>query len=99
MRKEGKVFESEEEARMAVESEEELEEADLDEDEPEKATKEKIPKPKAGDILNYTREVDTYVIDEKGDRLLCNEENKDMIQAKTLSLLFEIKLMIGKKEK
>ena len=88
-----------------VESEEELEEADLDEDELEevkpskKVTKKKIAEPKVGDILNYTREVDTYVIDEEGERLLCNEENKNMIQAKTLSLLFEIKQMLGKREK
>lgn len=88
-------------------SEEEVEETNLEKDElqedeegktPKKTKKEKIAKPKVGDVLNYTREVDTYVIDEEGNRVLCNEENKNMIQAKILSLLFEIKQMLEKKK-
>lgn len=88
------------EGKVIKPGEEELEETDLDEDEPQevkasrKTKKQKIVEPKAGDILNYTKEVNTYVIDEEGNRLLCNEENKNMIQAKTLSLLFEIKQML-----
>lgn len=88
------------EGKVIKPGEEELEETSLDEDEPQevkasrKTKKQKIVEPKAGDILNYTKEVNTYVIDEEGNRLLCNEENKNMIQAKTLSLLFEIKQML-----
>ncbi len=97
---EGKVIESEEELEEVDLDEEELEEDEPEEVKPSKKTaKKKIAEPKAGDILNYTKEVDTYVIDEEGKNILCSEENKDMVQAKTLSLLFEIKQMLGKREK
>ena len=77
--------------------EEELEEPNSDQSEPQ--DKEETKEPKTGDIVSYTKEVDTYVVDEKGNRLLCNEENKNMIQATTLSLLFQIIEMLGKNKK
>jgi len=80
-----------------IEPEEEPEESNSDQSEPQ--DQEDTKELKTGDILSYAREVDTYVIDEKGNKLLCNEENKNMIQAKTLSLLFEIKERLEKKKK
>ncbi len=84
----GKVIKPEEEG---------VEESNLDEDEPQ--DQEDVKELKVGEIISYTKEVDIYVVDEKGNKLLCNEENKSMIQAKTLSLLFEIKEMLGKRKK
>lgn len=43
-------------------------------------------KPEVGDIINYTKEVDTYVIDENEKMVKC----KDIVQAKILSLLLKL---------
>ena len=90
---EGKVIKPKEEKLK----EEVSEESNSDQSEPQ--DQEDAEELKTGEIVNYTKEVDTYVVDEEGNRLLCNEENKNRVQAKTLSLLFEIKQMLGKKKK
>ena len=90
---EGKVIKPKEEKLK----EEVSEESNSDQSEPQ--DQEDAEELKTGEIVNYTKEVDTYVVDEEGNRLLCNEENKNRVQAKILSLLFEIKEMLGKKKK
>lgn len=90
---EGKVVDPDEDEEESSEEEEE-EEEDKEDSTSDKGTNKKR-KPKVGDILNYTKEVDVYVLDEEGNRILC----KDMKEAKVLSLLFEIKQMLIKKKK
>lgn len=82
---------------QVIEPKEEPEESNSDQSEPQ--DQEDTKEVKTGDLLTYTKEVDIYVVDEKGNRLLCNEENKNMVQAKILSLLLEIKEKIGKRKK
>ena len=48
---------------------------------------EKEDKPKTGDILNFTKEVDTFVVGEEDNQIPCESP----AMAKILSLLFEIK--------
>lgn len=54
---------------------------------------EKKKEPKIGDIVSYTKEIDTGVIDEEGNRIPC----KDIAQAKMLSLLLSISQKLEEK--
>ena len=73
------------------EEDEEEESFEEEERKPRKVRKKKVVKtePSVGDILNYTKEFETCVIDEEGNKILCNEENRNLVQAKTISLLLE----------
>jgi len=51
--------------------------------------------PQAGDLINFTKEIDFGVMDDEGNRIQC----KDIATAKTLSLLFEIKAKLEEKPK
>ena len=92
---EGEVIDQDDEEEGiedSFEEEEEEEEEDAFEEEeeaPVKKRRRKVveTKPSVGDILNYTKasDVDTYVIDEAGNRVLC----ESLIEAKVLSLLLE----------
>ena len=44
-------------------------------------------KPKSGDMINYSKEVDYGVVDEDGNRIPCSS----LAEAKILSLLLEIR--------
>lgn len=50
----------------------------------------KNPKPKAGDILSYTKDVDRYVMDENNQPIKVDND----FQAKCLSLLIQIKQLV-----
>ncbi|HUW43427.1 MAG TPA: hypothetical protein VMV95_00485 [Bacillota bacterium] len=103
----GKVIEEEieeeeiEEDEIEEEDDEEVEDEEMEEEvpdiEPKKSSGERernIGKPKAGDILSYTKEFDSYVLDEKGNRIPC----KNLAEAKMLSLLFEIKSLCRRRK-
>ena len=49
-------------------------------------------KPKPGDIINYTKEIDFGVVDENGNRI----PTKTIAETKILSLLIEIKELLKK---
>jgi len=90
----GKVIDTEESSEEEEVEEKEIEEKEVD----EKEIEEKEEKLKAGDILNYTKEFDTHVIDEEGNRILCDETTRNITTAKSLSLLFEIKELLKNKK-
>jgi len=98
----GKVIEEEiEEDEMEEEDDEEVEDEEIEEEvpdiEPKKSSGEKeknINKQKAGEILSYTKEYDSYVLDEEGNRIPC----KNLAEAKMLSLLFEIKSLCRRRK-
>lgn len=57
---------------------------------PEKETPEEEPteeQPTAGDMINFSKEIDYGVVDEEGNRIPC----KSFVEAKILSLLLEMK--------
>ena len=52
----------------------------------------KEEEPQAGDLINFTKEVDFGVMDEEGNRIPC----KNIAEAKILSLLLEIQVKLEK---
>ncbi|MBA7490696.1 hypothetical protein ES702_01237 [subsurface metagenome] len=67
-----------------------MEEEGIEEiEEPEKPEEETPTeeKPKSGDMINYSKEVDYGVVDEDGNRIPCSS----LAEAKILSLLLELK--------
>lgn len=78
----GKVVEEESE-----EPEEEDEEGEEEDDEEEDKELPEIKPPSAGAIMKYPKELGISVIDEEGNRILC----ENIAQAKILSLLLEKK--------